>query len=142
MQKLLNYGSGYHIFFIWTEGEDKFERFLNHPNNFHSNLKFSHEKSTSSVNFLDVTISIVYIVDNKFETNLFCKPKDCHHFLNFNSAYLFHNKKSIVYNQGLHIKRLCSSPLTFKKHLENLKNLVLSKRIPSESCRCPNWKSF
>ena len=29
----------------------------------------------------------------------------------------------IVYIQGLRIKKLCSSPLTFLKHLENLKSL-------------------
>ena len=33
----------------------------------------------------------------------------------------FTTKKSIVYSQGLRIKRLCSSPSTFHKHLENLK---------------------
>ena len=64
-----------YIFFIWTEGEDKLEGFLNRPNNFHPNIKFTHEKSKSSVNFLDVSVSIV---DNKLEIDLFCKPTDCH----------------------------------------------------------------
>ena len=63
------------IFFIWTEGEDKLEGFLNHLNNFYPNLKFTLEKSKSSFNFLDVSVSIV---DNKLETDLFCKPTDCH----------------------------------------------------------------
>ena len=31
-------------------GEDKLEGFLNRLNNFHSNLKFTHEESKSSVN--------------------------------------------------------------------------------------------
>ena len=122
------------IFFIWTEGEDKLEGFLNHVNNFYPNLKFMLEKSKSSFNFLDVSVSIV---DNKLKTDLFCKPTDCHQFLHFNSAHPFHNKKSFVYCQGLLIKRLCSSPLTFQKHLENLKTWFCN-RIPTESCRCPN----
>ena len=46
-------------FFMWTEGEDQLEGFLNLLDNFHPNLKFSHEKSKFSVNFLDVTISII-----------------------------------------------------------------------------------
>ena len=41
------------IFFIWTEGEDKLEGFLNRLNNFNPNLKFTLEKSKSSVNFLE-----------------------------------------------------------------------------------------
>ena len=96
------------ILFIWTEGEDKL---LNCLKNFHPNLKFTHEKSKSSVNFLDVSVSIV---DNKLETDLFCKPTDCDQFLHFNSAHPFRNKKSIVYSQGLRIKRLYSSQNTLK----------------------------
>ena len=85
------------------------------PNNFHPNLKFSHEKSRYSVNFFDVSISIV---DSKLETDSFCKPTDYHQFLHFNAAHPFHNIKSIVYSQGLCIKRLCSSPLTFQETLK------------------------
>ena len=93
----------------------KLEGFLNRLNNFHPNLKFAHEKFKFSVNFLDLSISIV---DNKLETlNLFFISADRHHFLYFNSTHSFHNKKSIVYSQGLRFKKLCSSPLTFQKHL-------------------------
>ena len=74
----------------------------------------------------------VSIVDNKLETDLFCKPTDCHQFLHFNSAHPFHNKKSIVYSQGLRIKRLCSSPLTFQKHLENLKTWFCKRGYPQK----------
>ena len=59
------------IFFIWVEDKDKLDRFLNRINNFYPNLKFTHEKSKSSINFLDVSVRIV---DNKLETDLFCKP--------------------------------------------------------------------
>ena len=58
------------IFFIWIKGEYKLGRFLNRFDNFHPNLKFTHEKSKSSVNFLDVS---AIIVDNKSETGLYCK---------------------------------------------------------------------
>ena len=106
-----------HIF-IWIEGEDKLEGFLNPLNNFHPNVNFTPEKSKSSVNFWDVSVNIV---DNKLETDLFCKPTDCHQFLHFNPANPFRNEKPVVYSQSLRIKRLCSSPLNFQKHLENLK---------------------
>ena len=76
-------------FSIWTDGEDKLEGFLNRLNNFHPNLKFTYQNSKSSVNFLHVSVTIV---DNKL-------------------AHPFQNKKSIVYSQGLRIKRFCLSPL-------------------------------
>ena len=47
------------MLFIWTEVEDKLEGFLDRLNNFHPNLKFTHEKSKSSVNFLDVGVGFV-----------------------------------------------------------------------------------
>ena len=57
---------------------------------------------------------------------------DCHQFLHFISAHPFHNKKSSVYSQGLRIKRLCSSPLTFQKHLENLKTWFCKRGYPQK----------
>ena len=45
------------IFVMWTESEDQLEGFLNRLDNFHPNLKFPHEKSRASINFLDVSIS-------------------------------------------------------------------------------------
>ena len=47
------------IRFMWTEGEDQLEGFLNRLDNFHPNLKFTDEKSKSSLNFLDVSIRII-----------------------------------------------------------------------------------
>ena len=43
-------------FFIWTESEEKLEGSLNRLNDFHPNIKFTHEKSKSSLNFLDVSV--------------------------------------------------------------------------------------
>ena len=74
----------------------------------------------------------VSIVDNKLETNLFSKPTDFHRLLHFNFAHPFYNKKSIVYSKGLRIKRLCSSPLTFQKHSENLKTCFCNRRYPQK----------
>ena len=95
----------------------------------HPNLKFTHEKSKSSVNFLDVSVSLV---DNKRETDLLCKPMDCRQFLYFSSVHPFHNKNSIVYSQGLCIKGLCSSPFTFQKHLQNLKTWFCKRGYPQK----------
>ena len=107
------------IFFIWTESENELEGFLQRLNAFHPNLKFTHEKSKVSITFLDVTVSIN---GEEFETDLYCKPTDCHQFLEFNSAHPIHNKKSIVYSKGLRIKRLCSKKDAFEKHLESLRS--------------------
>ena len=104
-------------FFIWTEGENKLESFLQPLNTFH--LKFTHEKSKTSINFLEVAVRIN---GDKFETDLYSKPTNCHQFLEFDSAHPIHFKKSIVYSQGLYIKRLCFSSLAFEKHIESIRS--------------------
>ena len=114
------------IFFIWTEGQDKLEEFRNRLNNLHPNLKFAHEKSNSSVNFLDVNVSIG---DKKVETDLFCKPTDCHQLLHFNSAHPFHNKKSLFKARDC-ISKDCSSPATFQRKLQSLKTWFCKRGYP------------
>ena len=42
------------MFFIWTEGEDKPEGLLNRLDNFHPNLKLTHEKNKSSVSLKQI----------------------------------------------------------------------------------------
>ena len=105
------------------------EGFLQSLNAFHPNLKFTHEKSKVSINFLDVTVSIN---GEKFETDLYCKPNDCHQFLEFKSMHLIHNKISIAYIQGLRIKRLCYKEDTFEKHLLSLPSWFGKRGYPKE----------
>ena len=78
------------ILFIWTVGENKLESFLRRLNTFHPNLKFTREKSKTSINFLDVAVRIN---GDKFETDLYRKPTDCHQFLEFNLARPIQIKK-------------------------------------------------
>ena len=46
------------IIFIRTYGKEKLTQFLNELNNFHSILKCTHETSSSTVNFLDLNVSL------------------------------------------------------------------------------------
>ena len=107
------------IFFVWTAGEKHLEHFLERLNSFHTNLKFTHEMSKNSVNFLDLVVSVE---GNELVTNLYCKPTDCHQFLEYSSAHPIHIKRSIVYSQGLRIKRLCTKESDFQKHAREMKN--------------------
>ena len=100
----------------------------------HPNLKFTHDTSKVSINFLDVTVSIN---GEHFETDLYCKPTYCHQFLAFKSAHPIHNKKLIVYNQGLRIKRCCSKKDAFGKHLESLRSWFGKRGYPKKRVNSP-----
>ena len=59
------------IFFIWTHREDELTQFLNELDNFHSNLKYTSETSSSTVNFLDLNISLR---NGAIHTDFYIKP--------------------------------------------------------------------
>ena len=61
------------IFFIWTYGKDKLEKFLDDLNRFNNNIKFTHESSKKNVTFLDL---IVKLSKGRLTTDLHIKDAD------------------------------------------------------------------
>ena len=46
------------IFLIWNHGEAELKKILEYLNNIHDKIKFTHEFSKESINFLDTTVKI------------------------------------------------------------------------------------
>ena len=72
------------VFFIWTHGNDKLEKFLDDLNSFDINIKFTHESSKDNVTFLDF---MVKFSKSCLTTDLHIKDPDQHQFLHFNSSH-------------------------------------------------------
>ena len=53
-------------------------------------------------------------------------------FLNLTQHVPYTSKKSIVYSQGIRIKRLCSSSLAFEKHLESIRSWFGKRGYPKK----------
>ena len=47
------------IFFLWEHGENKLKSFIDKINKAHPTIKFTAEWSKTSINFLDVTVSLI-----------------------------------------------------------------------------------
>ena len=58
------------IYFLF--GEVKLTHFLNKLNNFHTNLKFTYEATSYTVNFLDLNVSL----KNAIHADIYVKPVD------------------------------------------------------------------
>ena len=86
------------VFFIWTHGEQKLNSFLEELNNYHPNIKFTHESSKENISFLDLSVSLS---ETKLYTDLYIKPTDRHQYLHYSSSHPDHTKKSIIYSQTL-----------------------------------------
>ena len=94
------------IFFLWEHGEEKLKSFIDNINKMHPTIKFTADWSKTSINFLDVTVSIA---EGVIETDLYVKPTDSHQYLLSSSCHPFYCKKGIPYSQVLRLNRICSN---------------------------------
>ena len=103
------------------------EKILEDLNKFHSNLKFTYEKSKEKINFLDVAIKIK---EGKIITDLYCKPRDGHQYLHYNSCHADLIKRSIIFSQTFQLKRVCSEKNDLNMHVEDLKIWFCKRGYP------------
>ena len=86
------------VFFIWTHGKEKLGEFLKDFNNYHPNIKFTHEFNKENITFLDLKVSLS---GGQLSTDLHIKSTDKHQYLHYTSAHPEHTKCSIVFSQAL-----------------------------------------
>ena len=132
-------------FLIWQHSEHELNEFVAYLNNCLPSIKFTMEKSMEEVNFLDTTVKIV---NQRIETDLYCKPTDAHNYLLYKSAHPRNCKDSIPYSQFLRIRRICTKIEDYDKHVINFcqhfqrrgyptplleKAALAARRIPREN---------
>ena len=85
------------IFFLWEHGEEKLKTFIDNIDKIHPTIRFTADWSKTSINFLDVTVSIA---EGVIETDLYVKPTDSHQYRLLSSCHPFYCKK--VYHAARH----------------------------------------
>ena len=73
------------IFFIWEHDKEKLRNFVKTLSEIHPTIKFTAEWSQKSINFLDLTVSLI---DGQTETDLYVKPTDSHQYPHSSSCHL------------------------------------------------------
>ena len=117
------------IFFSWTHGNDKLEKFLDDLNSFDNNIKFTHESSKDNVIFLDL---IVKLSKGRLTTDLHVKDTDRHQYLHFNSSHPDHTKRSIIYSQALRLAKICTFENDFLRHRDEMKSWFQRRGYPED----------
>ena len=115
------------IFINWPHGLDLLHNFINSINNQHSNIIFTSNISTTSVNFLDVTIDRH---GGHISTKTCTKSTDTHTFHSYNSFHPRHIKQSIIYSQLLRYRRICSNDKIFLNDATKLFKYFLARQYP------------
>ena len=115
------------IFSIWTHCKEHLETFLQELNNFNPDLKFTYESNEKEILFLDLRVKLN---GGKISTDLYTKSTDKQIYLHFTSSHPNHTKRSIVYSQGLWVKRICSEKEDFLKHRREIRLWFLKQGYP------------
>lgn len=68
---------------------------------------------------------MVRVDDNKIITDLHCKPRDTHQYLDNGSCHPKYVKAEIQYSQALRIKCIRSSDIKFRERLKELRGHLM-----------------
>ena len=98
-----------------SSSREELDQFITFVNSFHPALKYTWEISETSLDFLDIKVSIS---GNLLCTSVPYKPTDSHSYLLYSSSHLSHVKNFIAYSQFLRLRRLCSDDSDFSSKSE------------------------
>ena len=98
----------------------------------HPTIKFTADWSKTSMNFLDVTVSIT---EGIIKTDLHVKPTESHENLLSPSCHPFHCKKGIPYSQALRLNRIRSNNEFFHKRCNDLEKHLLERAYSEKLVR-------
>ena len=90
------------------------------------------ERSQASINFLDVTFSLI---DGKVTTDLYIKPTDIYQYLRSFSYHSYHCRKGIPYSQTLCLDRICSDTNSFDRRYSHLEKWLIERGYTEREVR-------
>ena len=94
---------------ISTSTKKELEDFMHYVNDFHPSLSYTYDISDTSVNFLDISISMT---QHGLTTDIFYEETDTNSYPRYESAHPPSCKKSIIYSQFLGLRRICNNDYT------------------------------
>ena len=108
--------------------------FLSDLNTFHQYLHFSHEFSTTSINFLDFTIlkGPDFPFTNLLYSKTYQKPLNLYQYLHFTSSHPPRVFKSIIRGECVRYARTNTTPEGYFTTLHNFKQRLINRDYPIE----------
>ena len=118
------------IFMIWPNNQD-LDLFLYNLNNFHPNLHFTHEHSTLTANFLDLTI---YKSDRKLtlQVKTYQKPHNLYQYLDFSSTHPRTVYKGIITIECIRYLRTNTDEQNYLTLTQTFRNRLTKRHYPPQ----------
>ena len=112
---------------ISTSTKNELEDFMQYVNEFHPSSNYTYDISDTSVNFLDISISMT---QHGLTTDIFYKDIDTHSYLRYESAHPPSCKQGIPYSQFLRLRRICNNDQTFERRSDEMSEFFSQRGFP------------
>ncbi|XP_062604091.1 uncharacterized protein LOC134265884, partial [Saccostrea cucullata] len=114
-------------FIIWKKDDSDLNILNDILNELDPDIKFTMEKSSTQLPFLDV---LICKENNKIATDIFYKSTDTHQYLHFGFSHPRHIKRAIPYNLARRICTIVSEEETRNQRLDELKIFLTDQHYP------------
>ncbi len=120
------------IFLIWPHSPTELKKFIEALNNFHCSLKFTCETSTSTANFLDLTIykGITFEYTTILDVKTYQKEKNLYQYLHYKSNHPPSVYKGIIKGECVRYARTNSTPENYHAMTQLLRQRLLQRQYP------------
>ena len=120
------------IFLVWMDTEEDLDQFLSDMNSFNPALQYTHQHSTSSVGFLDLTIynSPLFSYTNILDTKTFQKHNNLYQYLHYTSCHPRAVYKSIITGELVRYVKINIMEVNYEVMKNLFKKRLLARGYP------------
>ena len=115
------------IFMVWSHGEEQLKIMLDELNQFHSQIKFTEDRSDYGLPFMD---TFTYIEEGILKTRVYHKPTDNKQYLHYSSCHPLQQKNSIPYGLLVRAKRICTKEEHFTSEARSIIQKLRERKYP------------
>ena len=112
---------------ISTSTKKELEDLMQYVNDFHQSLSYTYDISDTSVNFIDISISMT---QHGLTTDISYKDTDTHSYLRYELAHPPSCRKGIPYSQFIRLRRICNNDQTFERRLDEMSEFLTQIGFP------------
>ena len=120
------------IFVIWPDTRATFLDFFDALNSHHPNISYTHELTTSSIAFLDLTIykGHRFAESGILDIAPYFKPTNKFQYLHHQFCHPPSTFKGLILGEAIRMLRASSDPITFAQSLETIKDALTTRHYP------------
>jgi hypothetical protein len=115
-------------FIFWSKTDEELNELHNMLNNLHPSIKFTMEKSTAELPFLDI---LIIKQGRKIITDLYYKKTDSHQYILINSCHPLHVKRNIPFNMARRVCTIVIEETRRNNRLQELKSFLFQQKYPT-----------